>query len=93
MFSRARKTIRFFCPKHQIGNTWTTNFAEVIWLGTSNLDGDEHLVRLMRISQHQLDWEEQRTNAMHQLEYRTSPRWVEFLLGYRNEYGKITIGL
>jgi deferrochelatase/peroxidase EfeB len=72
------------------GNTWSDAFEEVIWLGTSNLDGDEPFGFADGISQPQLDWEQQRQTPCTQLEYTNIAALGEFLLGYRNEYGKIT---
>jgi deferrochelatase/peroxidase EfeB len=72
------------------GNTWSDAFEEVIWLGTSNLDGDEPFGFADGISQPQLDWEQQRQAPCTQLEYTNIAALGEFLLGYRNEYGKIT---
>jgi deferrochelatase/peroxidase EfeB len=72
------------------GNTWDDAFEEVIWLGTSNLDGDEPFSFRDGISQPQVDWDEQRQTPCTQLEYTNIVALGEFLLGYRNEYGKIT---
>ena len=72
------------------GNTWSEAFEEVIWLGTSNLDGDEPFGFADGISQPQIDWDEQRQTPCTQLEYTNIVAVGEFLLGYRNEYGKIT---
>ena len=72
------------------GNTWSDAFEEVIWLGTSNLDGDEPFGFADGISQPQIDWEQQRQTPCTQLEYTNIVALGEFLLGYRNEYGKFT---
>jgi deferrochelatase/peroxidase EfeB len=72
------------------GNTWNDAFEEVISLGTSNLDGDEPFAFADGISQPELDWEQQRQTPCKQLEYTNIVALGEFLLGYRNEYGKIT---
>ncbi len=72
------------------GNSWSDAFEEVMWLGTSNLDGDEPFGFADGISQPQLDWEQQRQTPCTQLEYTNIAALGEFLLGYRNEYGKIT---
>ena len=72
------------------GNTWSDAFEEVIWLGTSNLDGDEPFGFADGISQPQIDWDQQRQTPCTQLEYTNVVALGEFLLGYRNEYGKIT---
>jgi deferrochelatase/peroxidase EfeB len=72
------------------GDTWCDAFEEVTWLGTSNLDGDEPFGFADGISQPQIDWEQQRQTPCNQLEYTNVVALGEFLLGYRNEYGKIT---
>jgi Dyp-type peroxidase family len=72
------------------GETWTDAFENEIWLGTSNLDGDEPFGFADGISQPQIDWDQQRETPCTQLEYTNIVALGEFLLGYRNEYGKIT---
>jgi deferrochelatase/peroxidase EfeB len=72
------------------GNTWNDAFEEVIWLGTSDLDGDEPFGFADGISQPEIDWDEQRETPCTQLDYTNIVSLGEFLLGYRNEYGKIT---
>ncbi len=73
------------------GNTWSDAFApDVIWLGTSNLNGTEPFGFTDGISQPQIDWEQQRQTPCTQLQYTNIAALGEFLLGYRNEYGKIT---
>src|SRR5215475_1476828 len=72
------------------GDIWCAAFEEVTCLGTSNLDGDEPFGFADGISQPEIDWEEQRQTPCKQLEYTNIVALGEFLLGYRNEYGKIT---
>ena len=72
------------------GNTWSDAFEEVIWLDTSDLDGDEPFGFADGISQPQIDWEQQLERPHTQLEYTNIAALGEFLLGYRNEYGKFT---
>ena len=72
------------------GNTWFDAFEEVTWLGTSNLNRDEPFGFADGISQPEIDWEQQRQTPCNQLEYTNVVALGEFLLGYRNEYGKIT---
>ncbi|HEY7000343.1 MAG TPA: hypothetical protein VH330_01265 [Candidatus Udaeobacter sp.] len=72
------------------GQTWGDAFEELIWLGTSNLDGDEPFGFTDGISQPQIDWDQERQTPCTQLEYTNIVALGEFLLGYRNEYGKIT---
>lgn len=72
------------------GDTWFDAFEEVTWLGTSNLNRDEPFGFADGISQPEIDWEQQRQTPCNQLEYTNIVALGEFLLGYRNEYGKIT---
>ena len=72
------------------GDTWSNAFKNETWLGTSNLDGDEPFGFADGISQPQIDWDQQRKTPCKQLEYTNIAALGEFLLGYRNEYGKIT---
>jgi deferrochelatase/peroxidase EfeB len=72
------------------GNSWAEAFEELTTLGTSNLDGDEPFGFADGISQPQIDWEQQRQTPCTQLGYTNIAALGEFLLGYRNEYGKIT---
>jgi len=69
---------------------WNDAFEEITALGTSNLDGDEPFGFADGISQPQIDWEQQVERPCTQLGYTNVVALGEFLLGYRNEYGKIT---
>jgi len=69
---------------------WSEAFEEITSLGTSNLDGDEPFGFADGISQPQIDWEQRLERPCTQLEYTNVAALGEFLLGYRNEYGKIT---
>lgn len=69
---------------------WSEAFEEIISLGTSNLDGDEPFGFADGISQPQIDWEQQLKRPSTELGYTNVIALGEFLLGYRNEYGKIT---
>jgi deferrochelatase/peroxidase EfeB len=69
---------------------WSEAFEEITSLGTSNLDGDEPFGFADGISQPQIDWEQQLDRPCTQSEYTNLVALGEFLLGYRNEYGKIT---
>jgi Dyp-type peroxidase family len=69
---------------------WREAFEEITWLGTSNLDGDEPFGFADGISQPQIDWEQQLERPRTQSGYTNVVALGEFLLGYRNEYGKIT---
>jgi deferrochelatase/peroxidase EfeB len=73
------------------GDIWSEAFEhDVTWLDTSNLDGDEPFGFADGISQPQIDWEQQLARPCTQLGYTNIVALGEFLLGYRNEYGKIT---
>lgn len=72
------------------GNSWPDGFEELKTLDTSNLDGNEPFGFADGISQPQIDWDQQRQTQCAQLEYTNIVALGEFLLGYRNEYGKIT---
>jgi Dyp-type peroxidase family len=72
------------------GGSWREAFQEVIYLGTSDLDGVEPFGFADGISQPEIDWEQQRTTPCQQLDYSNMAALGEFLLGYRNEYGKYT---
>lgn len=89
MFFAEPEQFDFFAQSAK-GNTWSDAFEEVGWLATSNLDGDEPFGFADGISQPQIDWEQQRQTPCTQLPYTNIVALGEFLLGYRNEYGKIT---
>jgi Dyp-type peroxidase family len=72
------------------GNSWADAFEGLTTLDTSNLDGDEPFGFADGISQPQIDWDQQRQTPCTQLQYTNIVALGEFLLGYRNEYGKIT---
>jgi deferrochelatase/peroxidase EfeB len=69
---------------------WNTAFEEITSLGTSNLDGDEPFGFADGISQPHIDWDQQLERPCTQREYTNVVALGEFLLGYPNEYGKIT---
>jgi Dyp-type peroxidase family len=69
---------------------WSEAFEEFTSLGTSNLDGVEPFGFADGISQPQIDWEQQLERPCTQSEYTNVGALGEFLLGYPNEYGKIT---
>ena len=72
------------------GDAWSDAFDELKWLGTSDLNETEPFGFADGISQPQIDWERQRRTPCTQLEYTNLTALGEFLLGYHNEYGKIT---
>ena len=69
---------------------WSEAFEEIISLGTSNLDGDEPFGFADGISQPEIDWDQHLQRPCTQLGYTNLVALGEFLLGYTNEYGKIT---
>ncbi len=71
------------------GTVWNDAF-EVTWLYTSDLDGIEPFGFVDGISQPKVDWEQQRNMVEGQIDYGNVVALGEFLLGYRNEYGKYT---
>ena len=76
--------------RRTMDQNWSEAFEEITSLGTSNLDGDEPFGFADGISQPQIDWEQQLNRPCTQLEYTNAVAVGEFLLGYPNEYGKIT---
>ena len=90
--------VMFFAEQDQLDlfihrtrdQNWSEAFEKITSLGTSNLDGDEPFGFADGISQPQIDWEQQLERPCIQLEYTNVVALGEFLLGYRNEYGKIT---
>ena len=71
------------------GAVWNDAF-EVTWLYTADLDGIEPFGFVDGISQPKVDWEQQRNMLEGQIDYGNMVALGEFLLGYRNEYGKYT---
>ena len=75
------------------GDAWRAAFGEPHWLATENLDGVEPFGFADGISQPQIDWQQhdwRQQQAGDHYEYSNVIALGEFLLGYRNEYGKIT---
>jgi deferrochelatase/peroxidase EfeB len=60
------------------------------WLYTSDLDGVEPFSFADGISQPQIDWSQEREMLAPQVDYTNVAALGEFLLGYKNEYGKYT---
>ena len=71
-------------------DSWGAAFSVVDWLQTENLDGVEPFGFTDGISQPQLDWLQQRRAPHSAFDYGNVVALGEFLLGYRNEYDKIT---
>jgi deferrochelatase/peroxidase EfeB len=71
------------------GEIWKDAF-DVKWLYTTDLDGIEPFGFADGVSQPRIDWSEQRDMLAGQIDYGNVVALGEFLLGYRNEYGKYT---
>jgi Dyp-type peroxidase family len=69
---------------------WSDAFETLTSLATSNLDGVEPFGFVDGISQPEVDWGEERDPSQSRLDYGNVAALGEFLLGYRNEYGKYT---
>ncbi len=90
--------VMFFAKKGLLGDfvrsstegTWNEAFAQVRKLETSNLDGFEPFGFKDGISQPEIDWKQERNMLAGQIDYGNIVALGEFLLGYRNEYGKYT---
>ena len=72
------------------GRDWSNAFAEVATLNTQGIGSSEAFGFRDGISQPELDWEQQRVTTWPQYDYSNVVALGEFLLGYPNEYGKLT---
>ncbi len=72
------------------GGAWRDAFERVRSLETSDQDGVEPFGFADGASQPQIDWEQQRITPVEQMSYTNVVALGEFLLGYPNEYGKLT---
>lgn len=74
------------------GSRWDTAFQPLTrgTLETSDLDGIEPFGFADGISQPDIDWKQGLETTHASMEYRNKAALGEFLLGYPNEYGKIT---
>ena len=74
------------------GEFWNAAFEEIACLPTSDMDGREPFGFIDGISQPEIDWEQNRKVPINgnEREYRNTVCLGEFLLGYRNEYGRYT---
>jgi Dyp-type peroxidase family len=72
------------------GKAWDEAFEVLHCLETSDLGGVEPFGFADGISQPQIDWAQERDVAGGQIYYTNLVALGEFLLGYRNEYGKYT---
>ena len=78
------------CVKDLTGPAWDQAFEEIGWLYTADLDGVEPFGFTDGISQPAIDWEQARDTSAAVIDYTNLSALGEFLLGYRNEYGKYT---
>lgn len=79
--------------KHSIkGQSWSTAFEEIECLPTSDMEGREPFGFIDGISQPEIDWDQTRKVPINGYErkYGNLVSLGEFLLGYRNEYGRYT---
>ena len=72
------------------GSAWNEAFEALRCLDTSDLEGIEPFGFVDGISQPQIDWAQERDVTGGQIYYSNVVALGEFLLGYRNEYGKYT---
>jgi Dyp-type peroxidase family len=72
------------------GDAWRDAFERSGRLDTSDLDGVEPFGFADGASQPSIDWDQARETPCEQLDYTNVTALGEFLLGYRNEYGKLT---
>jgi len=76
--------------RHCEGAAWEAGFERLRSLDTSNLDGVEPFGFADGASQPRLSWDQRRSTPTGQGEYTNLVALGEFVLGYRNEYGKYT---
>ena len=89
--------VMFFAEPEQLeahmerstGDVWTEAF-EVQHSLSADLKAKEPFGFLDGISQPAIDWDQKRETPTTQLDYTNETALGEILLGYRNEYGKIT---
>src|SRR4030095_6776616 len=72
------------------GPLWKEAFENPHWLKTADLDGIEPFGFADGISQPQIDWQQHREISHAEMDFSNIVALGEFVLGYRNEYGKIT---
>jgi Dyp-type peroxidase family len=76
--------------RETLGDAWHEGFQQTQRLPTSHLDGIEPFGFADGISQPAVDWEQRRDSSEGADGYSNEVALGEFLLGYRNEYGKYT---
>jgi deferrochelatase/peroxidase EfeB len=72
------------------GTAWSAAFETLAWLECADLRGEEPFGFVDGISQPRVDWTQEHDVRTGRLEYGNVVALGEFLLGYRNEYGKYT---
>jgi Dyp-type peroxidase family len=72
------------------GPSWDDAFDPLTYLDTSNFGGFEPFGFTDGISQPEIDWDQKLQLPYNQFDYSNIVALGEFLLGYRNEYGKYT---
>ncbi len=72
------------------GAAWADAFEVQRVLGTADMDGVEPFGFADGVSQPQPDWEQRRETTHAEFDYTNLVALGEFLLGYPNEYGKLT---
>jgi deferrochelatase/peroxidase EfeB len=72
------------------GSAWKDAFEVMRWLETEDIGEVEPFGFADGISQPQIDWAQEHDTSAGQIEYSNMVALGEFLLGYRNEYGKYT---
>ena len=72
------------------GPSWNDAFDLLTWLDTSDFGGVEAFGFTDGISQPEIDWNQKLRLPYNQFDYSNIVALGEFLLGYRNEYGKYT---
>jgi deferrochelatase/peroxidase EfeB len=70
--------------------TWREAFTPIACLQAADLDNTEPFGFVDGISQPEIDWTENRAIRTEELEYTNLSALGEFVLGFRNEYGKFT---
>lgn len=72
------------------GHPWTQAYEVIARLPATDLDGTEPFGFADGISQPELDWAQSRASRTEEPAYTNLASLGEFVLGYRNEYGRFT---
>jgi deferrochelatase/peroxidase EfeB len=87
-FAEPRRLASFV--QGSIGRAWSEAFDATRWLDTNDIGEIEPFGFADGISQPAIDWRQERDPLSPQVDYTNIVAPGEFLLGYRNEYGKYT---